>query len=190
MKLRTVLANRLVALTAGLTLAGLGAFSLAWLWQVPFAREQLSRLDRPRVTDVPDQPWWTPALWSVFGAGLFLGIALLAVNLSRRRTETVQLYDQVTDATLGVELGPVADGVAAELAVLPGVRSARGRAVVERHLPTLSVVVQADPAIDVTEFTLAAEEAAQRVARALGGARVATQVLLHLDPAVDVADGR
>ncbi|USI89255.1 hypothetical protein [Rhodococcus pyridinivorans] len=185
MKLRTVLANRLVTFLAGLALAGAGAFALAWVWQVPLAREQLSRLDRPRVTDVPDQSWWTPALWSVFAGGLVLGIALLAVNLSRRRTSTVQLYDQVTDATLGVELGPVVDGVAAELAALPGVRAVRGRAVVERHLPTLSVVVHADPTIDVTELTEAAEDAAQRVARALGGAHVATQVLVHLDPAVD-----
>lgn len=183
MKLRTVLANRLVALLGGLLLTGTGAFALAWLWNAPLAREQLSRLDRPRIIDVPDQSWWTPALWFVLCAGLTTGIALLAVNLSRRRTSTVQLYDQVTDATLGVELGPVADGVAAELESLPGVRSVRGRAVVDRHLPTLSVVVTADPTIDVAEFTAAAEDTAQRVARALGGARVATQVLLHVDPA-------
>lgn len=183
MKLRTVLANRFIVLVVGLLLTSIGAFALAWVWKVPLAREQLSRLDRPQVIDIPDQTWWTPALWFVLVAGATLGIALLAVNLSRRRTSTVQLYDQVTDATLGIELGPVADGVAAELRSLPGVRSVRGRAVVDRHLPTLSVIVNADPTIDVAEFTAAAEDTAQRVARALGGARVATQVLLHVDPA-------
>lgn len=182
MKLRTVLVNRFFAFAVGCALLGSGAFALAWLWQVPFAREQLTRLDRPRVIDVPDQVWWTPALWTAFAVGTVVGILLLVVNLSRRRTSTVQLFDEVTDATLGVELGPVAEGVARELAGLPGVRSARGRAVVERHLPTLSVVVHAEPGIDVAEFTANAEETAHRAACALGGARVATQVLLHLDP--------
>jgi len=182
MKLRTVLANRFFALVTGCALLGIGAFALAWLWEVPLARDRLSQLDRPRVIDVPDQDWWTPALWTVFAVGAAIGIVLLVVNLSRRRTSTVQLFDEVTDATLGVELGPVAEGVARELAGLPGVRSARGRAVVERHLPTLSVVVHAEPGIDVAEFTAHAEDTAQRAACALGGARVATQVLLHLDP--------
>lgn len=186
MKLRTVLVNRFVAFAVGLSLVGSGAFALAWVWQVPAAREQLARLDRPQVIDVPDQPWWAAALWTVLAVGLTIGIVLLAFNLSRRRTSTVQLYDEVTDATLGVELGPVAEGAARELELVPGVRSARGRAVVERHLPTLTVTVHADATIDVAEFTAAAEDTARRTAAALGGAHVATQVLLHLDPAPEV----
>lgn len=186
MKLRTLLVNRFFAFVTGCTLLLAGAFALAWLWRVPFAREQVATLDRTAVTDIPDRSWWPPALWVVTGAGLAVGIVLLVVNLSRRRPSTVQLYDEITDATLGVELGPVADGVARELETFPGVRSVRGRAVVERHLPTLSVVVNAEPGIDVAEFTTAAEDSARRAAAALGGARVATQVLLHLDPAADV----
>jgi len=42
--------------------------------------------------------------------------------------------------------------------------------------------VHAEPGIDVAEFTAHAEDTAERAACALGGARVATQVLLHLDP--------
>jgi hypothetical protein len=70
------------------------------------------------------------------------------------------------------------------------VRATRSRAVVERHLPTLSVTVYADPNIDVADFTARAEETAERAARALGGARVATQVLLHLDPAHPESGGQ
>ena len=55
MKLRTVLANRFFALVTGFALLGIGAFALAWLWEVPLARDRLSQLDRPRVIDVPDQ---------------------------------------------------------------------------------------------------------------------------------------
>ena len=54
MKLRTVLANRFFALVTGFALLGIGAFALAWLWEVPLARDRLSQLDRPRVIDVPD----------------------------------------------------------------------------------------------------------------------------------------
>ncbi|NGP09481.1 hypothetical protein G6038_29250 [Rhodococcus sp. 14C212] len=190
MKLRTVLVNRMLTFAVGAALLGAGAFALAWLWQVRFAREWLARLDRPRVIDVPDQSWWEGALWTAVAVGVTIGIVLLAVNFSRRRTSRVQLYDEVTEATLAVELGPVADGVAGELAALPGVRATRSRAVVERHLPTLSITVYADPNIDVADFTARAEETAERAARALGGARVATQVLLHLDPAHPESGGQ
>ncbi|MGN5235935.1 MULTISPECIES: hypothetical protein [unclassified Rhodococcus (in: high G+C Gram-positive bacteria)] len=186
MKLRTVLVNRFFAFVVGCAFLSAGAFALAWVWRVPFARERLADLDRPLIMDLPDQPWWTPALWTVLAAGCAIGIVLLVVNLSRRRTSTVELYDEVTDATLGVDLGPVATGVARELETFPGVRSVRSRAVVERHLPTLSVTVQAESGIDVSEFTACAEDAARRAAAAVGGARVATQILLHLDPAGEV----
>lgn len=58
MKLRTVLVNRLLTFAVGAALLGAGAFALAWVWQVRFAREWLARLDRPRIIDVPDQSWW------------------------------------------------------------------------------------------------------------------------------------
>ena len=70
MKLRTVLVNRFVTFAVGLALLGLGAFALAWVGRVPFTRDSLARLDRPRVIDVPDQPWWTAALIS-WGIALF-----------------------------------------------------------------------------------------------------------------------
>ena len=89
MKLRTVLVNRFVTFAVGLALLGLGAFALAWVGRVPFTRDSLARLDRPRVIDVPDQPWWTAALWGAVAVGLTVGIVLLVVNLSRRRTSTV-----------------------------------------------------------------------------------------------------
>jgi hypothetical protein len=82
---------------------------------------------------------------------------------------------------VSVDLGPVADGVAAELAQLTGVRSTKSKATVDRGLPTLSIVVTADPSIDVAGFTASAERIAGATRRSLDGSTVAVQVLLHLD---------
>lgn len=184
MKRRTALFTRALVLLVGCALLGLGGYAIAWVLQFPLAREWVARIDRPRVIDVPDQRWWPWALAATVALGLLIGITLLAVTLTRRRTSPVQLYDSVTGTAVTVELGPAASGIAGELAALPGVRHTKGRAVVERGLPTLSVVVTADPAlVDIADFTAQAEGIAARVAHDLGYAPVATQVLLHLDRA-------
>lgn len=56
MKLRTVLVNRLLTFAVGAALLGAGAFALAWVWQVRFAREWLARLDRPASSTSPTSP--------------------------------------------------------------------------------------------------------------------------------------
>lgn len=54
---------------------------------------------------------------------------------------------------------------------------------IERGLPTLSIVVTADATLDIYDFTRKSEDVASWVASTLGGQEVATQVLLHLDRA-------
>ncbi len=85
---------------------------------------------------------------------------------------------------MSIDLGPIATGVAAELARLPGVRRARGRALSDRGLATIQVTVEADPRTDIAALTDAADRVAATTTAALGGsaiADVAVRVLLHLD---------
>ena len=111
-----------------------------------------------------------------------MGLSLLVVNLSRGRTATVRIGD-TPDPDLSVDLGPMAVGLAAELSALPGVRTVRSAAVDDRGRATLRVTVLADPTVDLQDFTRDAGAIALSMAAALPGAPVATQVLLHLDPA-------
>ncbi|MFZ2174467.1 MAG: hypothetical protein WAW17_10600 [Rhodococcus sp. (in: high G+C Gram-positive bacteria)] len=180
---RVAAVNRLIVLVAGLLLLGFGAYATAWDAEVPIVREWVSRFDRERVTDIPDQDWWVWALVATTIVGFAFGIMMLALDLTRRRPGPVAVPDPESGTFVTVDLGSLANGVSNELARYPGVRQTRARAVVERGLPTLSVVVTADPAIDIADFTHTSEGIASWVTSTLGGAQVATQILLHLDPA-------
>ncbi|NKR98223.1 hypothetical protein GS473_16080 [Rhodococcus hoagii] len=176
--------NRLLVLLIGLVLAGLGAAALAWDRDVAAVRDAVGRLDRDRVVAVPDEPWWHWALGATIGVCLVLGIVVLAVDLSRRRAAPTGMLESVTDTPVSIDLGPIATGVAAELARLTGVRRARGRALSDRGLATIQVTVEADPRTDIAALTDAADRVAATTTAALGGsaiADVAVRVLLHLD---------
>lgn len=180
---RSAAINRMIVLLAGLVLLGCGAYAVAWDMDVPLVREWVSRYDRERVIAIPDQSWWTSALGATLIFGLLFGAGLLVVNLTRRRTSAVRIFDRHSATTITIDLGQLAHGVAGELDDISGVRHTRARAVVERGLPTLSIVVTADPTIDIADFSRRADDIASTVADTLDGERVATQILLHLDRA-------
>ncbi|MBC2639290.1 MULTISPECIES: hypothetical protein [unclassified Rhodococcus (in: high G+C Gram-positive bacteria)] len=183
MRHRTAAVNRVIVLLVGLALLGFGAYAVAWDLRVPLVREWVARYDRERVTALPDQDWWGWALAATVLVGLVFGIVLLALDLTRRRTSPVAVPDRESGTFVTVDLGSLANGVASELAQYPGVRQTRARAVIERGLPTLSIVVTADATLDIYDFTRKSEDVASWVASTLGGQEVATQVLLHLDRA-------
>ncbi|AOW94878.1 hypothetical protein BFN03_12090 [Rhodococcus sp. WMMA185] len=173
----------MIVLVVGLGLLGFGIYALAWDMRVPIVREWVSRYDRELVTALPEQDWWVWALAATMVLGLIFGIVLLALDLTRRRTSPVAVPDLESCTYVTVDLGSIANGVSSELTRYPGVRQTRARAVIERGLPTLSIVVTADPTIDIADFTRTSEDIASWVESTIGGEQVATQVLLHLDPA-------
>lgn len=188
---RTSVLDRLVALGTGCALLAASGVALAWGLGVEWARTLVQRFDRARIAAVPDQSWW-PTVLAVTAVVAFLaGLVLLLVNLRRGRPETMPVFPGGTggvpgppgDADLSVDLSPLALGLAGELSGLDGVRTVRSTAVDDRGLATLRVTVVADPTVDVADFTVGAEALARSMAAALPGAPVATQVLLHLDPA-------
>lgn len=189
MRRRTSVLDRIVAFGAGLALLAGGVVTLLWGLRVEWARALVRRFDRAELTAVPDQSWWPTALGVTAVVAFVVGVALLLVNVRRGRPETMPVFPtddaatDVGDASLSVDLGPLASGLAGELSSLEGVRTVRQAAVDERGLATLRVTVVAEPTIDVADFTRSAEALARSMAAALPGAPVATQVLLHLDPA-------
>ncbi|WP_430333807.1 hypothetical protein [Rhodococcus sp. ACT016] len=178
--------NRLLVLIVGLALAAAGAGALAWDRGVQTVRGAVSHLDRNRVAAVPDEPWWHWALAGTIAVGVILGVVVLVVDLARRRAAPSTMLETSTDTAVAIDLGPIADGVAVELARLPGVRRARGRAVSDRGLDTIQVTLDADPHCDIAALVRDAERIGATTTSALGGiavADVAVRVLLHLDRA-------
>ena len=172
--------DRLLAVLAGLALLAGGGFALAWHYGAPWARETLSRFDRARISDVPQQGWWVPMLAVVVAVSVVVALLLLIGNFSPRRTGTASVIEEQTFSA-HVDLTAIASGVAAELARFDGVRRARGAAIDDRGTPTIAVSVYAAADLDVVRFTAEAESRAAFVARSLGGANVATRVQLHVD---------
>ncbi|QBJ95630.1 hypothetical protein ERC79_06325 [Rhodococcus sp. ABRD24] len=183
MKWRPAALNRLLVLVVGIVLAIAGATAIAWERNVQFVRDRVAHLDRDRLIAVPEQPWWHWALGTTLAASLILGILVLAVDLTRRRAAPSQLLESATGTPVSIDLGPVATSVAAELATLPGVHRARGRAVSDRGLATISVTLDAAADADVDAITRASERIAATTTSAIDGAEVAVRVLLHLDRA-------
>ncbi|MDJ0392234.1 hypothetical protein QMK17_02670 [Rhodococcus sp. G-MC3] len=178
MKRATAVVDRLLVLLLGIVLLGGGAFALAWHFDVPIAKDTLSRFDRAVFAGLPAQSWWEPALAGTAVAATLAAIALLIGNLSPRHTGTVQISTGEVLA-VRVDLGALARGVAADLATFPGVESSRGRAIDDRGTATLAVTVSTSPHIDIDTFTRVVETAAGFVAEALEGAPVAVRVQVH-----------
>ncbi|MFD1814896.1 hypothetical protein [Rhodococcus gannanensis] len=188
MNRRTSVVDRLVALAAGALLVAGAGLTLTWIVGVESVRSFARRFDRTEFAALPDQSWWPTALGVTAVVSVLAGLTLLLLNLRRSRPETMPVIPSGPapsggDASLSVDPGPLAEGLAAELAGLDGVRSVRRTAVDDRGLATLRVTVVADPSIDVADFTRSAEAFARSMATALPGAPVAAQVLLHLSPA-------
>lgn len=189
MKRRVSILDRLVTLAVGTVLVAGAVLVLAWVTEAGWARTLIHRLDRARIAAAPTESWWPTALAAVAVLTFLAGTILLIVNVRRGRTPTMPVLpghvdpELGSDADLSVDLSPLAVGLASELAALDGVRVVRSSTLDDRGLATLRVTVVADPAIDVADFTRNAEAMARSMAAALPGAPVATQVLLHLDPA-------
>ncbi|KQU61264.1 hypothetical protein ASG84_01715 [Rhodococcus sp. Leaf278] len=172
--------DRLLAVVAGVVLVAGGGFALAWHYDVPWAREMLSRFDRARIAELPQQGWWVPTLVIVVAVAAVVGLLLLVGNFSPRRTGTASVIEE-PHFSAHVDLSAIASGVAAELARFPGVRRARGTAIDDRGMPTIAVSVYVAADFDVVGFTAEAESRAAFVAESLAGTYVATRIQLHVD---------
>ncbi|MCZ4563981.1 hypothetical protein O4160_24370 [Rhodococcus sp. IEGM 1401] len=172
--------DRLLAIAAGVGLIAGGSFALAWYYDVPWAREMLSRFDRARIAALPEQGWWVPTLAVVGCIAVVTALLLLIGNFSPRTTGTASVIEK-PHFSAHVDLSAIASGVAAELAEFPGVRRARGTAIDDRGMPTITVSVHAAADFDVVAFTARAEARAAFVAESLAGAHVATRIQLHVD---------
>ena len=180
MKRLVAAVDRLLAVAVGVGLIAGGGFALAWHYDIEWARETLSRLDRARISQLPEQGWWVPTLAVVACIAAVVALLLLIGNFSPRTTGTASVIEE-PHFSAHVDLSAIASGVAAELAEFPGVRRARGTAIDDRGMPTVAVSVYAAADFDVVDFTDRAESRAAFVAESLAGTHVATRIELHVD---------
>ena len=165
--------DRILAGLVGLALLGGGLWALGDRLGQRTAADAADRVSVPTIVRLPDQPWW-PAVTGAAGAILVLvALWLLVRHLRSSASRTAHVPGDGT-----VDLGRVADAVAADLGRSPLIRRARPSTVVETGLPVIRGAIASAPGAPVDELSALAA-AARRDVAAAAGPDVAFQVLVN-----------
>lgn len=160
---RTVAYDRVVTLLLGLGLLAVAVVSAARWWRetgrdpwpgVP------DRVDLAGAQRLLDQSWWP---WAALGAGILLvllGIGALLLHLPRTGPPTLRLPGSGPHGRFEVDAGQLADGAAALLADVPGVRRSTGRITRDRAGLVTRLRVTLDPRTDLEALAEASDLAA------------------------------
>ncbi|GAA0297775.1 hypothetical protein GCM10009528_13490 [Kineococcus aurantiacus] len=159
--------DRLVAVVLGLVLvlAGVAAagwstgWSDRWFPAVP---------DRVALPDVVGAPWWLVA--TAIGAVVLAVLALwwLLAHVPRRGVSTLTLPGSGPGGRLHVAVDGPVEAAAAQFALLPGVRSATGRALRDRGELVVELRAVVEPTADLREVSTAADEVSAQLRQVLG----------------------
>lgn len=177
---RTVAYDRLVTLALGLGLLAVATVAAARWWREsgrdpwPYLPD---RVDLTGVHRLLDQAWWP---WAALGAGtvlVLLGIAALLLHLPRTGPSTLRLPGSGPHGRLEVDAGQLADGAAALLAGVPGVRRSTGRVVRDRDGLVTRLRVTLDPRTDLAALAEAGDRMADTVRDLTGRGDLRCEVL-------------
>lgn len=160
---RTVGYDRVATLLLGLGLLAVAATAAARWWRetgrdpwpgVP------DRVDLAAVQQLLDRSWWP---WAALGAGILLvllGFGALLLHLPRTGPPTLRLPGSGPHGRLEVDAGQLADGAAALLTDVPGVRRSAGRITRDRAGLVTRLRVTLDPRTDLDALAEASDRAA------------------------------
>lgn len=155
--------DRLITGLVGVLLLAGGVWALGDRLGQRNARAAADRVSVPTITGLPDQPWW-PAAVGAGGVVLVLGaLWLLVRHLHTAGSRTVPVPGGGT-----VEMGRVADAVAADLGRSPWIRKARASTRIEKGHPVIRVAVTVSPGASAADLSGLAEGARRDVAAAAG----------------------
>lgn len=161
MKPSTRVIDRLVAGLVGLVLLAGGLWALGDRLGQRTAAEAADRVSTAKITRLPDEPWW-PAVVGAAGVALIL----LTLWLLVRHLRSAGSRTTVTEGGGTVDLGRVADAVAADLGRNPLIRRARPSTAVEKGRPIIRMAVSIAPSASVEELSALAAAARREVAAA------------------------
>ncbi|WP_051026475.1 hypothetical protein [Nocardia higoensis] len=170
--------DRLIAALVGVVLLALGAALL--LWNTAVGDSFPDTVTAPGLVTATTTGWWP---WALAGTGLLC--ALVAIRWLFSHTPaaaagTLRLGDTDGLGGIAIDLGPVADAVAAHLAARPEVFSAKGKAVVERGVRTIELTVTAVSIDDMEPLVGVADDTSAELAGSLGDPSVAVRTVLGL----------
>lgn len=171
--------DRIAAFVLGSLLLIVGVAMV--IWTTHLIDGTPAYLTAPGLVLAAQTAWWP---WAVTAAGILLvvlGLRWLATHRPARRAGNLTLADSnLTDGCLSADLGSLADAAAAELRERPAIRSASGKAVIDRGKPSIHLDVTAAGTDTLAHAAAAADEVAATAVGMLGDA-IAVQTRLHVN---------
>ena len=174
----TIAIDRVMALLVGVLLIVIGAGALIWhTGLIPGFPEVFTA---HALTGAISAWWWR---WAVAAVGVaFVGVALrwLAAHRPAGRATPIALHDSDTPGTVSIDPSAVASAAADALQRHPAVHSAKSKVVTDRGDRTIDMNVTAAHPGDLDEVVAAIDTTCTEIARATGGAPLATRSTLHV----------
>lgn len=175
----TTVLDRMASLVMGLMLVTLGVGMI--IWSLHLVDGTPVYVTAPGLVTAAGTAWWP---WATTGAGLLLiplGVRWLLAHHPARRAGALTLADSSSaQGRLSADLGSLAQAAAAELRKHPAIRSASGKAVIDRGKPSLHLDVTAAGTDSLAHAAAAADDVAATATGMLGDA-IAVQTRLHVD---------
>lgn len=174
--------NRVLALLLGLTLIVGGLLVIGWRFDADLARTVFDHVDRGWYLEAPEQHWWVWALAAGTLLTFVAGLWLLLANVRPNRAGAVLLGGSDDFSTLTVSPAQLGNAVTAMLIRHPAVVDASSRAVVDRGVPVLRILVVAESGEPLDHVRRVARDSVARITESLEGAELATQVFVRYAP--------
>lgn len=174
--------NRALVFLAGLVLIAAGLVPAALYWPIPWVSEQVSRLDRAVVGEVPAAPWFTAASVAALIILLVLGVWLVVSTIRNRAFSFADASPTVADqGTTVLNLQRIGEAACKHLESNEMVDSATVTVSRIGRRPTATFRVVAQPSYRFADVAAVLEAADRDLADALPGTDLDTVYKLELD---------
>lgn len=177
--------NRLVTFLLGLLLVAAALVPIAEYWEIPYLSDGVRQLDRPMLTTVPAESWFTNALIATAIIAAILGLWILLANIRSRAFSNREIMpaDPAHGETV-INVQRVSEAACEALQSLEEVNGASSRVAMVGQRPTATFTVTANPEYPLEDMVRVIESADQDFRMANHTMEIDTVWKLQLDRVV------
>ncbi|MFZ2510024.1 MAG: hypothetical protein WAW85_02890 [Gordonia sp. (in: high G+C Gram-positive bacteria)] len=173
--------NRISVGVVGLLLVLVGLALLFSQIQVGPVSDWVGNIDSGKVDDAVDSDWWTWVLVGVVVVAALWGFRLLATLIRPQAAPRLLLDGSGPDGRLVIAPGVIASAVAAQLGEHRCFDEVSVKAIDDRGVKLLRIVVTADPNRSYEDLTAVLGDVIDQILAAIPDSGLHVQTLIHLE---------